>query len=426
MKESSDTKEKKPQTVQVLPEDTLCPSCGKFVGAYERCPYCQSEMKTRFEVRLARRISVIGAIVGLIVLWYATAAKEVSRIDIGAIKENHNMALVKITGKVTGVRINEEKNQFTLSIDDGTGRMSLGGYDKLKRYREHFSDGLPGDGDMIEVVGNLSVTEKWGASMFLGSPARLKIVNRATTDEKDLDEVSPDDLNMVFAVKARIVSAKRFKSLWSVTLGGKEDTLPMPLFDSDFEKIPSAEAKKALTTPGSVVTVRAMVAEYKGKPQLKLVKPWDPKSVTVVSMGTGSPSAQAPEGYAGSPAPARPDAPSIPATVASPETDAALNTAASPAGTSPALTPEDAGTTKTVEGEIIARREFKTGVSLEIGSKGSKTTVWVAKKVADGLADQALIAIGSKTKFTGEVQLYKGKPQIAPENASDIAAAGVN
>ncbi|MCK5684698.1 OB-fold nucleic acid binding domain-containing protein [bacterium] len=155
--------------------EVLCPSCGRFVGAYEICPHCQTQVNTRVSIKLVKRIAVIGAIVGIILLYFAAKNREVPMINIGEIQINHNMALVKVSGRVIRESIQDKKDNFSLTIDDGTGKIKLGGYNKLKKWKKHFGEKFPKEGDFIEVTGNLNITEQFGASMFLSSPHRLVV-----------------------------------------------------------------------------------------------------------------------------------------------------------------------------------------------------------------------------------------------------------
>ena len=260
-----------------LPDDVYCPSCGRFVGAYDRCPYCQASMEVRMGLKVVRRIAVCGAIIGLILLWFAARAKKVETVQIGAISVNHNMALVRLEGQVVNVRFNPEKNNFSITINDDTGTMKLGGFDKLKSFQEHFGNDFPQIGDRLEVEGNLSISEQWGASMFLSIPRRLKVLEKFQPDKRTIASLNGDDVGSVIEITADVIGVRMFPPQnpvhRSLELKDASGTIALTLFESDYDKITDASLKKKLTTPGHQFTLQLIVDEYKDRLQLKLRDP---------------------------------------------------------------------------------------------------------------------------------------------------------
>ena len=47
-----------------------CPSCGRFVGPYERCPYCGADVGQRMAVRVFKYGSLVLAVVGVVSLMF--------------------------------------------------------------------------------------------------------------------------------------------------------------------------------------------------------------------------------------------------------------------------------------------------------------------------------------------------------------------
>jgi DNA/RNA endonuclease YhcR with UshA esterase domain len=273
-------------------QEVLCPSCGKFVGAYERCPYCQADLENRFHLKIARRVAVFGSIIGLILLYFASINKKVETISVAAIEANHNMALVKLNGKVADIRINSAKNGLNITLDDGTGRIKLSGFDKLDRFERHFSNpdksdgkGLPAPGDEIEVKGNLNITDKWGAGIFLTSPERLTILKRAQIEKRDIQSFTDEDLNNVFMIQARVKSCKELKALKSIILTDQNADIPLTVFNSEFDSIADPKAQKALLIPGSELALQVILSEYQGNHQLRLNNPEKDSAIKVISMG---------------------------------------------------------------------------------------------------------------------------------------------
>ncbi len=256
-----------------------CPSCGRYVGAYDRCPYCQAEMKYRMDVRWVKRSVVIGSIVGLVLLWLAAKLSEVPAMEIGTIGANHNMALVKLQGIVTGSSVQEEKNTFRLTLDDGTGTISLGGFGKLDRFRDAFKEDFPGIGDRIEVIGNLSISEQWGATMFLSIPSRLKMLQKYEVKEAELADITLDDVNETYIIEAEVTGHRQFGSGYSIQLRDGNASMELSLFERQYESIPEGASKEMLFEPGSVFEMVVTVDRYEEECQLKLKNPENPENL---------------------------------------------------------------------------------------------------------------------------------------------------
>ncbi|PKK90180.1 MAG: hypothetical protein CVV64_10650 [Candidatus Wallbacteria bacterium HGW-Wallbacteria-1] len=384
-----------------LPEDTLCQSCGRFVGAYSRCPYCQAEMATRFSIVLAKRIAVFGSIIGLVILLIASRAKKVETIEIGTIAENNNMALVRVVGRVVNLRLREDQNGFSLSLDDGTGRISLSAFDKLRIFRDRMGENFPRIGDMVSAVGNLQITEKWGATMFLSSPGRLKLVERIKIEARSFDDISHDDINKIFDIQAEVASIKKFSIGRTIALRQGETTLPLSIFDKDYEKIGSPDLATALLTPGSVIALRASASEYRGDLQLRIENPADRDNNKVVSRGAGKPVTGSSE--KGS---RKPESSQIP------KSGNAFSE----------VTMDRVGGRVTIDGSIASVKDFKTGLKLELSNNGAKMTVWVKSDIRDSITDKTLLQKGARVKVSGTISSFKNALQVNPETTDDLTA----
>ncbi|MFA6749509.1 MAG: hypothetical protein WCS82_06500, partial [Candidatus Riflebacteria bacterium] len=57
-------------------QETHCQSCGRFVGVFTRCPYCQALTQKRMSIRVFKVLSVLLSTVGLLLLlFYARNVK---------------------------------------------------------------------------------------------------------------------------------------------------------------------------------------------------------------------------------------------------------------------------------------------------------------------------------------------------------------
>jgi len=99
-----------PDPQKALLDEVLCPGCGKFVGAYEKCPYCGTEMKKRMSIIFFKRAALVLAFGGLALLWFTATKMQPPLIRIGDVDEKdpnsarYNNAVVEVRGTVESVR----------------------------------------------------------------------------------------------------------------------------------------------------------------------------------------------------------------------------------------------------------------------------------------------------------------------------------
>lgn len=261
----------------------ICKSCGRFVGAYERCPHCQAKIMKTVSLRLVKRIVMVGAVLGLGALYVAAKVKEVPKMDVGEIQMNHNMALVDVSGKIVALRRQPDRNAFDFTLSDGTGQLKVLAFNRLNHFERAFGDDFPKLGDEVMVRGNLAISEKFGASIFLSNPKRLKILQRYLVTEEKIGQIGRQDLNMVYRFTAQ-VQDDIFQNdmLRSIPMRDDTGTLPLVLFKTEFEAIPTKSVRDALVTTGSSLRFLGRVSEYKGKLQLKVVNPGKAENIEVL------------------------------------------------------------------------------------------------------------------------------------------------
>ncbi|MBN2054423.1 hypothetical protein JW905_05850 [bacterium] len=250
--------------------DAVCPSCGRFVGAYERCPYCQADMKMRMSLKLIRRISLYGALAGLVLLYFASRAHELPVIHVGEVEMNNNMALVKVVGTVVDVIEDQVKNNFKVTLDDGTGRITLNAFGKLDVFKREMGDSFPREGDRLQVVGNLNISDQWGVSMFLSTPRRVSLLEKATVMETDIAGVNDDMLARRIRFKAQVTEVRKFKSGYSLTLDDGTGTIGMTIFNQELEDLEGDPRQETLVTSGSMFSFQAKVDKYRDTLQVRL------------------------------------------------------------------------------------------------------------------------------------------------------------
>lgn len=264
-------------------EGIICKSCGRFVGAYERCPHCQAKIMKTVSLLLVKRIVVVGAILGLAAMYVAAKVKEVPRMDIGAIEMNHNMALVDVQGRIVNMTRQVERNAFNFTVTDDSGLLKVLAFNRLNLFEQAFGQDFPGVGDEVMVRGNLAISEKFGASIFLSNPKRLKILKRYRITEQKIGRIGKQDINMVYRFTAQ-TQGPIFQNdvLRSIPMRDDTGKLPFVVFKTEFATIPEKSVRDALVTTGTTMRFLARISEYKGVMQLKCVRASDPATFEIL------------------------------------------------------------------------------------------------------------------------------------------------
>jgi hypothetical protein len=151
-------------------DSASCPSCERFIGPADVCPYCEADSARPPILRRLRLASLLLATIGLVCLYLMSQVKEVPDLHVGEVTPMMNFATARFAGTVARppyVRKQGNRTDYVaLSLDDGTGeiRVMLSGTAAaalVERGR------LPARGDEIEVTGTLNV---WG-----DGASRLKV-----------------------------------------------------------------------------------------------------------------------------------------------------------------------------------------------------------------------------------------------------------
>ncbi|OQA89512.1 MAG: OB-fold nucleic acid binding domain protein [Elusimicrobia bacterium ADurb.Bin231] len=272
--------------IEVMP-DALCPSCGRFVGPYEKCPHCQAHLTKRMSLRIVKKVAVIGSIIGLVMLWYASKLKEIPTVRIEEITERMNNALVQINGKIISVRTDDEKNSFRFTVDDGTGRMNLNGFNALSDFKKFFGKDLPNEGDVVKVVGQLNINEKFGNSMFIRSPKRVLIVEKYVPVPKKIKDITKADLKKSYIFRVTVEDVREFSAGKTITVNDGTGSIPLTIFNSQLTLITDKTVNDNLGSPGAVFELMGIVDSYRGSFQLKLKNPGHSENLKLVKKGHG-------------------------------------------------------------------------------------------------------------------------------------------
>jgi DNA/RNA endonuclease YhcR with UshA esterase domain len=350
-----------------------CPSCGRYVGPYEACPYCAARLAGRVPVRLVKIGAVVLSTVGLILLWLAATRAEVPLIQIGQAGATMNMAYVRLQGRCTREpSYDPESDYLSFWLEDDTGEIRVSSY--RAETRQLIDEGrVPALGDAVEVAGTLRVQEDFYA-LTVNTPDQLQIT-RADPVDADIGAIGPSDLYRRVRVRGEVHSVYQpYEGLTLVTVRDATGEIPVAVS----EDLVALGGPLPALTSGQAVEVAAAVSLYGDTPQLV------PASVADVAPAPG---------------------------------EAAPVAAEKPVGE---LTAEDVGQLVVVRGSVAEVVPFSSGVKLTLDDGSGTAILLLWQDVYDALPDQAALGVGAELEVRGEVSEYEGALEVIPSAAEDV------
>jgi DNA/RNA endonuclease YhcR with UshA esterase domain len=449
-----------------------CPSCGRFVGPYEVCPYCGARQAPRLSLRAVKWGAILLATVGLALLWIAAARAPLPHISIQQAAATMNFAYVEIAGQVVrSPTYNPNSRSLSFTVDDGTGQMRVWAFrdvvDKLRA-----AGRIPGLGDRVTVAGTLRVREE-DVSLTLNVPEHLDIL-RPTAEDRAIRSITADDALRRVRVRGQVWDVREpYSGLTLITLRDATGAVDIAV-DASLRYLTGDFRPPEV---GQSLEVTAAVSLYRNRPQLvpSSVRDIVPLAETVPvaeKRPIGSLSA-ADEGHLvtvqGTVRQAEPFSAGYRMTLddgtgsvtvllwndlyralpdpSSLRTDAQLEVTGEVAIyrntleiipvrprdvvllTGPpsaralsigALADQPLGATVTVEGTVIAAESFQNGFRLTLDDGTGQVVLLLWLSAYDRLADPARLQTGVRVRATGELDEYRGQREVVPARGSDV------
>jgi DNA/RNA endonuclease YhcR with UshA esterase domain len=354
-----------------------CPSCGRFVGPYERCPYCGAVVGKRMAVRVFKVGSLVLAIAGLGVLFLIAARSQVPAIELDAVMGTMNWAYVRVEGTVSRPPdYDPEAKSLKLWVWDGSGEIMVMAYRAEADWL--LADGrVPVMGDEIAVEGTLRVREDF-EYLVLNVPQHTEI-RPAEPIEMSIIQVSQAVPYQKVTVRGMIRDDREpYQGLRILTLRDASGEIDVTL--------PASATLLAGELPmlglGQAVQVTGAVDHYQGMPQVAVG--WG-SDVVVLEESL----AIAPERAAGN------------------------------------LSAADVGSMAAVEGQITKVSPFSAGVKYTLDDGTGLVTLLLWQNLYDVLAGRDRLVEGALVRVQGEVAEYRGELELVPELPSDVAVLAV-
>ncbi len=171
-------------------EEVICPSCRRYVGTFERCPYCGARVPKRLAFRMLKWGGLAVAVFGILFLYVDLhsanlVVKVPPTIELGEIEPTMNMAQVYLRGKATFVKYYEDTGFLGMFVSDDAGNsIFIRAYDGetrrlLEMEKQRLAEGspepkFPAVGDIVTIRGQLRVRPEF-RMMILQYAEGLKI-----------------------------------------------------------------------------------------------------------------------------------------------------------------------------------------------------------------------------------------------------------
>ena len=175
-------------------DEMNCPSCGRFVGAVTKCPYCGAKVSKRMSLTATRWAAVLLATIGLFLLYLMAKNREIPVVQLGKIEPTWNFGLIRVEGTVaTDARPFKSGRGMSFNVDDGTGRMVVFTTERQMEALKEMNL-VPKAGDRIAFDAQLNISD---------DKSNLKISGLKTfvLEKAPADAVRIADLNVKLAGK---------------------------------------------------------------------------------------------------------------------------------------------------------------------------------------------------------------------------------
>jgi len=349
-----------------------CPSCGRFVGPYEVCPYCGARQAPRLSLRAVKWGAILLATVGLALLWIAAARAPLPHISIQQAAATMNFAYVEIAGQVVrSPTYNPDSRSLSFTVDDGTGQMRVWAFrDVVDELRA--AGRIPGLGDRVTVAGTLRVREE-DVSLTLNVPEHLEI-GRAAAEERAIGSITAADALRRVRVRGQVWDVREpYSGLTLITLRDATGAVDVAV-DASLRHLTGDFSPPEV---GQSLEVTATVSLYRDTPQLV------PSSVgDIVPLAETVPVAER-----------------------------------RPIGS---LSAADEGRLVTVQGTVRQAEPFSAGYRMTLDDGTGSVTVLLWNDLYRALPDPSSLRTDAQLEVTGEVAIYRNTLEIIPVRPRDV------
>ena len=380
-----------------------CPSCGRFVGAVTKCPYCGSKVEKRMSLVAVRWAAVLLSTIGVFLLYLMAKHREVPVVMIGDVQPTMNFGQIRVIGTVAGDARTFRNGGMGFNVSDGTGTMMV--FVSQKQAKDLVDLNLvPRAGDSINFVGGLSTSDEQ-TSMRLLSVRELQLV-RAVAPSVRMADVDASLVGSSILVAGQVVGVSipppDTRRPHEIRVSDGTAELAITCWAAEFEQIKGRDALE-----GAYVRVRVSVDTFRNNLQIKLASGLD-----LEILDAPPPAVAAPKNAAERAAAAlrKDEAPA-------PKRELSRGRLAPPASIA-SISAAQQGETVKVRGRVSAYRAPEPNsrqpfsLVLDDGEGAIRVTYWAS---VDDILDPKP-SVGAEFEVEGVVDVYQDKPQIKVES----------
>lgn len=273
-----------------------CPSCGRFVGAVTKCPYCGSKVEKRMSLVATRWAAVLLATIGLFLLWLMAVKRDVPVVKLGDVQPTMNFAQIRLEGDVkTDARPFRTGMGMSFNFTDGTGSVIV--FITKKQMDEMIEKNLtPKAGDHVSFVGSLNVSDDQMTMRLLS--VKEFVLTRAVAESTRLADITKALKGSAITIAGKVTELETppadSKRPYALHLQDDSGQQIVNFWQAEYDQIDTPDA-----LPGAYVRLRVSVATYRDKVQLTLGSGLDLEILDgpPAAPDTRSPAEQAAETY---------------------------------------------------------------------------------------------------------------------------------
>lgn len=349
-----------------------CPSCGRYTGPQDACPYCGAHRTGRLPLRALKFGAIALATVGLVVLGFVASGVEAPLVQAGQVSASMNLAYVRLSGRCTrGPSYDAQSETLSFYLDDGTGEVRIVAY--RAEARELATDArVPAVGDAVDVEGTLRVQPDY-LSLTVQLPSQL-VITRSPAADREIGSLSASDAYQRVRVRGQVRALREaYPGLTIATLRDASGEIPVAL-DADLLRL---SGRSLALFVGDALQVEGTVTLYRDAPQL--VPAWG-TDVTVLDEPALL-ATQAPVGY---------------------------------------LAADEVGRLVLVQGTVREVEPFSAGVRFRLDDGTGTIDVVLWESVCARVADREHLANGATVQVLGRLAMYRNALELAPELPEDV------
>ena len=162
----------------------FCPSCERFIGPADVCPYCDADSSRPPLLRFMRGLALALALAGVAAMLLLARSADIPTMRAGEITPTMNFAFVRVAGTVARqpylARGRENVDYVSFLVDDGTGEIRVAANGRSAR--EMVARAMvPRKGDSVDLAGTVNVGPDGKVKLRLQSADQLQIAGRSAS-----------------------------------------------------------------------------------------------------------------------------------------------------------------------------------------------------------------------------------------------------